>query len=210
MARLLWVALPKTKPLAVRLAYCGKCSVSRLRIEKNNMAAQPSATKLLAPSHLGWFAVWVAALFGALQIHRVSGWSGHSICGPWGCGPPIEALLSYHGFWLVLLLPAGIVAGRTLPPTEAARWGAALAIAAIVGIVTLAAVDAARWLSLAHDDAHRYLVQRCFFRLATFVDFPLVQLAVAGACCSWRARHRRRADVKADLLVGSGETAVSD
>ena len=51
--------------------------------------------------------VWGAALFGILQIGLASG-SGlheHSICGPWGCGPPTSALLGWHGFWLLLAGP---------------------------------------------------------------------------------------------------------
>ncbi len=160
------------------------------------MASQPSLSKLLTPRSMGWFAVWAAALYGALQIHLASGWFSHTICGPWGCGPPVEALLSYHGFWFVLLFPAAIISGRRLPPDQAARWGAVLASAAVLGLAILIATDAVRWLSTTHDDAaYQYLVQRCFFRLVTFVDFPLMQLAVLGAYCNWLGRRRMRAAV---------------
>ena len=180
-------------------------------VKKNTMADQPSSTKLLTPRNLGWFSVWVAALYGTLQIHFASGWLNHSICGPWGCGPPVEALVSYHGFWFVLLLPLAVIAGHALPPWQLFRWATVLMIAAVAAVVALVGVDAVRWLSLVHGDAaYRYLVQRCFFRLATYVDFPLVQLAVAGAYGRWQGRRRLRAAVPLPPSAGPLEAAVSD
>ena len=40
----------------------------------------------------------LAALFG----------SGHSICGVWGCGPPLSSLLVWHGFIAALTIPAAV------------------------------------------------------------------------------------------------------
>ena len=62
------------------------------------------------------FGAWVFALLGTLQVHRWEGLlGGHAICGPWGCGPFLSALIGYHGFWLILLLlPAWLLAAGFL------------------------------------------------------------------------------------------------
>ncbi|MEM9353961.1 MAG: hypothetical protein AAGA92_13185 [Planctomycetota bacterium] len=48
-----------------------------------------------------WFLLlvaWGASLYGVLQMHYLHTGFGHSVCGPWGCGPSGEALVGYHGF----------------------------------------------------------------------------------------------------------------
>ncbi len=165
------------------------------------MASQLSSPKLLTPRNLAWFTGWGAALYGMLQIHLVSGWSSHTICGRWGCGPPVEALFSYHGFWFVLLIPVAVISRRVLSPAQAIRWGMVLAIASVMGIVVLVVVDAVKWFSIANSgDAYRYLFRRCLFRLATIVDFPLIQLAVLGAYSFWQGRRRVRAAVPMSVV----------
>ena len=47
--------------------------------------------------------IWIAALYGVLQAGPYLGDLGYGICGPWGCGPTLDALTVYHGFWLVLI-----------------------------------------------------------------------------------------------------------
>jgi|GEM_PF-1155245 len=158
--------------------------------------------------------LWGAALYGVLQIYRLSGvlpagMTGHTICGPWGCGPPIEALVSYHGFWFVLLLPIGWLAGKawlegeTRQPSEEAgghgqkpfraKWlrlgGWILTGVSLSGMAAIVVDDAARWLSTAH--ASTYLLQRMLFQVATYVELPLIPLACIGGIWLWQSRHAR-------------------
>ncbi len=136
------------------------------------------ASELKKPFPIGqiaWILVWGGALYATLQVHLLEG--THAICGPWGCGPPVSALVGYHGFWLLLVLPAALIVAKKLPLESAKRVGKVLALAGLAGVIVLVAVDAVKFLQHASP---QYLLQRCFFRLATFVDFPLVPMALAG------------------------------
>ena len=48
---------------------------------------------------------WALAAFGALSLANLPGEYGHSLCGPWGCLPPLQALAAMHLFWVVVLGP---------------------------------------------------------------------------------------------------------
>ena len=121
---------------------------------------------------------WVAVLFGVLQVHHFESLFGHAICGPWGCGPPVSALIGYHGFWLLLMLLPAWWLKQQLSSATLRRLGTGLLLMAAVGIVLLLAIDG--WQTWQREAMRSYIVQRCFFRLATFVDFPLVQLGLIG------------------------------
>ena len=49
--------------------------------------------------------LWSGLLFGSLSVANLPGDWGHGICGPWGCGPPMQALVACHFAWLVVLAP---------------------------------------------------------------------------------------------------------
>ncbi len=158
--------------------------------------------------------LWGTALGGILQVHHLSGtlpfgWSRHTICGPWGCGPPLAALVSYHGFWLILLLPIGWLTGKAWLGDEVGRasidspdknvgenckarrlrlGGLVLVVSSLSLLVGIVAVDAARWL--ATSPTHSYLIQRVLFRVVTLVDLPLIPLAIVGALWLWQGRRR--------------------
>ena len=55
---------------------------------------------------LGWFGL----MFVGLQIQQLD--LGHWLCGQWGCGPPVAAVLGMHVFWLAVILPPSIMASR--------------------------------------------------------------------------------------------------
>ena len=130
---------------------------------------------------------WIAALYGTLQMHRLDANLGHSICGPWGCGPTTEALIGYHTFWLVLMLPIAIAARAFLPNTAVRRVGLALLTTGLLIIVGYVGWDASRFVAQANSAA--YLGQRCFFTLVTSVDMPMMQLALLGLIVT--ARRKR-------------------
>ncbi len=151
---------------------------------------------------------WVASLYGVLQIHRATGLLGHAICGPWGCGPTVEALVSYHGFWFVLLLPPSFLLGKTilhhpLGRLRLRRWGLTLAAASLLSLLGIVIADAANWLSSAH--ATDYLIQRSFFRIATLVDVPLLPLICVGLIWIWQSRL----GISASGMAGCRESALA-
>ena len=124
------------------------------------------------------FFAWAAGLFGVLQVHQLEGWFGHALCGPWGCGPPVSALIGYHGFWLLLMLLPAWWLKQQLSSAALRRLGTGLLLVAAVGIAMLLAIDG--WQTWQRTAMRPYMLQRGFFRLATFVDFPLVQLGLIG------------------------------
>ena len=128
--------------------------------------------------------LWAAGLFGCLQLHRLD--LGHSICGPWGCGPPSSALLAMHSSWLILLLPLAWLAPRIWPRVNWAAFGWGLLWAGVAAILVIGVTD---FFSFQSDPAQpKYVWQRFLFRLATLPDWPIVQLTLAAALLT-QSRH---------------------
>lgn len=142
---------------------------------------------LLSTRRIVAIVVWAAALFGTLQIHQYPNLFGHSVCGPWGCGPPTSALVSYHGFWFVLILPAAWILSQLLSASTTHKLGLGLLLASVAGIAALLLLE-----GLDNSAAEQYLLRWCLFRVATFVDVPLVQLGLAGLLMRWQAARRLR------------------
>jgi hypothetical protein len=80
---------------------------------------------------------WASALLGSLSISRLPGDWGHGICGPWGCGPPLQSLVACHVSWLVVLGPATLLlaSSRWLSTLVLRRVGATLAIVGLIGLL---------------------------------------------------------------------------
>ena len=136
---------------------------------------------------------WALLLVAVLQIHKSEGLWGHAICGPWGCGPPVEALVSYHAFWGVLIVPIALVLGWQLPPKAARSLAWGLVVAGGLAMLGMLVWSSINWLITAREDLQQYVVQRSFFVLATTVDVPAAQILIAGLCCltssRWGARR---------------------
>ena len=150
------------------------------------MATVPS--KLLSFRNLIWFAAWGVSLFGVLRIHFLEDRWGHALCGAWGCGPPLSALVGYHGFWLLFILPMAVLLSRQLPPATSRRIGVVVSAIAIAAITLLVVVDAINFWQ--YPTGRNYIFQRCLFRLATYVDFPLIPMGLTGLVL-WCAGTRK-------------------
>ena len=135
-------------------------------------------------------AVWGVACLAALQLQELPYDFGHGICGVWGCGPPVQALLACHGFWAVNLATLLWFNHRWLPPNwERGLANLALGIA-VVGLIGVAAYQMAFWFPHVSADTRRYVVQRYLFSIAILVDAPLVQLAAFGIAGRWLGGKR--------------------
>lgn len=139
------------------------------------MSAPVETSSLLSVRNLLMLAIWSAALFGTLQVHQSEGLFGHAICGPWGCGPPVSALVGYHTFWCLLILPVALILRRQCCGVTVRNLGAGLILVSVSGIIALLLYE-----GLNNSAAEKYFVRWCSFRVATFIDFPLVQLGLAG------------------------------
>lgn len=122
--------------------------------------------------------VWAVALYGTLQLHSANFGLTHGICGKWGCGPPVEALLGWHGFSLLLVLPITILLGLYLSDGTRHRLGNLLFWGALATIVVYMIQDGVNYES----NRLSIFVQRALFSVATEVDFPMLQVAAAGFC----------------------------
>lgn len=119
---------------------------------------------------------WFGAIFGCLQLHRLD--LGHSICGPWGCGPPTSALLGWHCLWFVLLIPVGMTFTRISPAWGWRKFGMGLLAAASVTALAIGIHDYFSWQPDLFKPAH--VIQRFFFKLAILIDVPVIQTGILG------------------------------
>ncbi len=130
---------------------------------------------------------WSGALYGALSLAHIPGDWGHALCGPWGCAPPLQALISCHLAWLVFLLPPAMLTVSWLPKPARAWFGSVLLLVGCGLVIGLAAKEALFWLQEADPEFSKYLPQRVGFVFATNVDLPAWQLIVVGIACRWIA-----------------------
>lgn len=137
--------------------------------------------------------VWALALLGSLSIARLPGDWGHGICGPWGCGPPLQSLVACHVSWLVALGPATAIlaSSRWLSARVLRRAGATLALAGIIGLLAIVLHQCAFWLPIASEWQRPYFWHRCGFVIATTVDLPFVQISTIGLVLAFSAGSRR-------------------
>ncbi len=140
--------------------------------------------------------VWGAALFGTLEIQHLPLSTPHSLCGPWGCYPPLSALLACHGFWLVFFTLPSVVCVRNLPRRTVRRIG--LVVLASSGLALLGAAGWVywSWYRLVSEWQQQYVLQRYIYTVVTLVEVPIVPSGLFGAFLLYAARpnDRPRAD----------------
>ena len=139
-------------------------------------------------------AVWGALLLGVLQIQYVPLDAGHSVCGPWGCGPPVPPLIAYHGFWIVLLSLPTVLGCRCLSPSALQNTGWGLVAVGLSGLLIVGLWELIpslpHWLPRIRDLAPKYYMQRYLLSLVTLVDVPIVPLTLSGLGCLLIARTK--------------------
>lgn len=137
---------------------------------------------------------WAAVLVATLSIANLPGHWGHGICGPWGCGPPLQALVACHAAWIVVLLPPALLLRRKLSYGVLRRTGWIVFGLGAAGLIVLGLCESLFWLSHTDESQRRYLPQRVGFKLMTLVDVPLTQLVVVAVALLVRGPHRRATD----------------
>ncbi len=136
--------------------------------------------------------VWLALAFVALSVGAVPYDVGESICGVWGCFPPLPALAAMHLLWCVVL-GACVHAAHRWRPRILFPLGILLASAGGITAAVLLGTDLHRWLNQVHESNHSDWLRRVGYTLATATDVPIVQSLLASLAClviSKRA-HRR-------------------
>lgn len=127
--------------------------------------------------------IWAIALFGAVSIAKVPGDWGHSVCGPWGCGPPTQALVGCHLAWVILLAPLAISLGpmRSITSVDRLRIGEALICVGFLLLASVVVYQFVTWWPDVSDWQRKFIWQRLGFVIATNVELPMVQMILVGA-----------------------------
>lgn len=128
-------------------------------------------------------AAWAAGLVVVLSLANWPGDWGHSICGPWGCGPPLQTLVACHLAWLVVLVPLSVMLARSerIPPPAVRRLGMLLCIVGVILLVGIVIYQRVVWWPVVGDWQSKFFWQRCGFVVATMVDVPVAQFLLVGA-----------------------------
>lgn len=133
---------------------------------------------------------WSVLLGLALGIAQLPGDWGHGVCGAWGCGPPLQALIACHSAWLVVLLPAALWLRKGWPGSGSRTVGAALLLTAGVGLGWQAAEEFHVWWDVASPWRQGLFLRRVGFVVATRVELPLFELIPAGLLLLWPSVQR--------------------
>ncbi len=150
--------------------------------------------------------VWGLVFLSTLSIGQVKADWGHSICGPWGCGPPLPALLACHLSWLVVLLPLVVFIQTRIGERATRSLGSILISFGLIGTVGIIACEFFTWWPSATEFHRRYLWQRLGFSIVTQVDLPVIESIVTGCflyvqAASLRIRSRTRPEVAVKSTV---------
>jgi len=149
----------------------------------------------MSPALIRWssrLGIWAVAVWSVLQLHEMPIAREHSICGPWGCGPTIPALLSAHGFWLLVAIPGALWAAKRLTGERAVALGWIGIGLGVGGIVAVSVGDLLSWPGYARPAGRTLLAQRVLFALATTVEVPLFPTICAGLILINSGRRRLR------------------
>ena len=125
---------------------------------------------------------WMLAILASLSLHQTQLGDEHSICGPWGCGPPTSALIAVHSAWaFAILLPALLVPRRFALSRPVGVWASRiLLMVGLGGIIGITLWQWLVWMPQAGEWARPFIWKRCAFSIATTIDWPVVQLFFAG------------------------------
>lgn len=124
--------------------------------------------------------LWCAVLYGILSLRDLPGDYSHRFCGPWGCLPPIQALVAVHGAWTLVMATAVEWLLRNQSPRTLRRTGVVLTCLGAAGLVIFVSHDLSAWPHLDSHGAPAYIPQRLLFSIARTTDLPLVQTTITG------------------------------
>ncbi len=139
---------------------------------------------------------WGALLWTVLQgAHLRTSWD-HVLCGPWGCGPPLPAVISCHLAWLVVLTPIALIVRRFVTPQWIQAVGLAGCMIVFAALVGLVSREAFSWWQHAPSAYRPYVAQRCLTQIAGWTDYPLVELGIVSLIWWWTPIRFRTWDTR--------------
>lgn len=141
------------------------------------------------------FSVWGLVLTGSLSIANWPGDWGHSVCGAWGCGPPLQALVACHLSWLVVLVPSALL----LLNRAAQRAVLVVGITGLtLGLLTAGIItihEHLTWAAQVSDWQREFYWHRVGFVILTTVEVPVLELTgLSTAVLLWTMFARKPAN----------------
>lgn len=148
-------------------------------------------------SQLVGLVLWGAALLATLSLAHITSTKLPSICGPWGCGPPTEALVAVHLSWLVVLLPPAMWIWRRPAIQSLGRWLWLVWLVPPLVVGGVAAYEAWTWWPRVSDSLHVYFPKRVAFSLVATTDVPLLSILLLAMilplACRWSESRPKNA-----------------
>ena len=135
---------------------------------------------------------WACGLYGILNAESVLApviGGEHSICGAWGCGPPVESLIVWHIAVCWVLIPAGRIAVRCCPVIRF-NWVAMIAGLTLALLLIFVTVDTLNWWQTASSFGRQFVLRRVLFATVAYSDVPVASLAISVVAI-WRMAGRR-------------------
>jgi hypothetical protein len=134
--------------------------------------------------------VWGLLTYGVLSLRDIPMEGGDSLCGVWGCLPRLEALLAYHGFCIMLAIPAVWLLASNCSPRCLAMTGKCLILLALADVAAITGYEAVTWLENVPEAYRQYFGQRVVFVIVSKPSFGIAPLTLSGAACwiagSWK------------------------
>lgn len=137
--------------------------------------------------------LWILAAWGVLKVHELQFASSCDICGPWGCGPPVQALIAIHGGWAIFLLPAAYLASLKCSSKQLQRIGFGLILVGVIGIIGVGIYQSMTWLQVTRPSLRQYFFQRWGFSILTLTDIPILQSVLFGTILLSASRVKKQA-----------------
>ena len=133
----------------------------------------------------GILLIWGLTLWAVLQLNDFKFAQAHSICGIWGCGPPVKTLVMCHLAWCVILFPLAWI----IPPNYSRLvniiTGRTLIAAGLLTVLIIGTYEACTWLQRVGDAYQKYYFHRWAFVVITLTDVPIVQTVILGGLFCW-------------------------
>jgi hypothetical protein len=104
----------------------------------------------------------------------------------------VSALISWHGFWLLLVAPIVGLTVRGCSTKWLRRVGLAVTSVGLLALVAIAVWQAVTWLPQVTEGQPTYFVQRYLFKVITLVDVPVIPITLAGLAVLVGVKLKRR------------------
>ncbi|MFH1303678.1 MAG: hypothetical protein ABIK07_21690 [Planctomycetota bacterium] len=161
--------------------------------------------------YLLWL-IWSLALWGTLKIADLPLPPLHGVCGPWGCGPPLEALFACHGAWLVCFIPAAWFGMQRFTTKQIFHIGCVLTSLGLMMILAVGLYERLIWLPQANEFARRFFLQRWAFSVVTMTDVPLIPITLSGMIILFSSYYSRLSEFSshpAEDSIRSSRTSIN-